>query len=66
MIEIKFQADIKNGMIEIPKQYIGQLSSPAAVSIISAKKNNKKRLTEADFSAFIDTKNWKFNREEAN
>ncbi|MDR3243589.1 MAG: hypothetical protein LBT79_02445 [Elusimicrobiota bacterium] len=40
MIKIKFQADIKNGMIEIPKQYRERLSSLATVSVISAKKNS--------------------------
>ncbi|MDR3244687.1 MAG: hypothetical protein LBT79_08065 [Elusimicrobiota bacterium] len=66
MREIRFQAEIKNGMIEIPKQYIGQI--PASVDVfVLERKNYKKQITDADFKAIrLDTRNWKFNHEEAN
>jgi hypothetical protein len=66
MKEIRFQAEIKNGIIEIPKQYIGQIASSVNVSV-SERKNHKKHVTDADFKAVrLDTRDWKFNREEAN
>jgi hypothetical protein len=66
MREITFQAEVKNGIIEIPKQYIGQISPFVNVSV-SDRKNYKKRIMEPDFKvAKIDTRLWKFNREEAN
>jgi hypothetical protein len=66
MREIRFQTEIKNGIIEIPKQYIGQISSSVDVFVLE-RKSYKRQVTVADFKAIkLDTRNWKFNREEAN
>jgi hypothetical protein len=66
MREITFQAEVKNGIIEIPKQYISQISPLVNVSV-SDRKHYKKQAMEPDFKAAkIDTRLWKFNREEAN
>lgn len=68
MDTIEFDAIQENGMIKIPRQYINNISGPFRVIIMF----DKDRKTEANelssmFKAVkIKTKDFKFNREEAN
>ena len=72
---IQFKTVIESGIIRIPEQYITTL--PAAVKVTLAPVNSSRTIMGAkskagalsadDFSALrIDTRDWKFNREEAN
>ena len=72
---IQFESIIECGIIRVPEQYIKTL--PAAVKVmllplkdIHVKMGNKSgagALSLDDFTALkIDTRNWKFDREEAN
>jgi len=72
---IQFVTIVESGIIRIPDQYV--MSVPSAVkvtvepvgkpSIKVGVKSKAGEITDADFSALkVDTKNWKFDREEAN
>jgi hypothetical protein len=72
---IQFETIVESGLIRIPKHYIETI--PAAVKVTLAPINEPRvrpgaksgagTLSFDDFSAFkIDTRAWKFNREEAN
>ncbi|GHV43650.1 hypothetical protein AGMMS50268_15680 [Spirochaetia bacterium] len=68
---IEFQSVIRDGVIPIPKEYAGKIQSSAiqvAITEITANSPKKvKPFTFEDFSAIaIDTRSWKFDREEAN
>ena len=65
MYAIEFQSTIDKGVIQIPTQYIDKINNKVKVIVLSeekkkTKKNNRFNIVE------IDTKNFKFNREEAN
>ncbi|MDR3243634.1 MAG: hypothetical protein LBT79_02670 [Elusimicrobiota bacterium] len=67
MEAIRFQAEIKNGIIEIPKQYVGQIAALATVSVMPNTQKPKRRYIDGTFTVMkTDVKNYKFNREEAN
>lgn len=72
---IQFETVIDSGVIHVPEQYINSVPtavtvtlSPAYESFIIAGAKSKAGMLSADsFSALkINTKNWKFDREEAN
>ena len=72
---IQFETVVESGIIRIPEQYIKIVPANVKVTLAPA---NRSRITEStkafagvlskdDFSALeIDTRGWKFNREEAN
>jgi hypothetical protein len=67
----EFQSIIRDGVIPIPKEYAGKIQSSAvqvSITEITANSTQKvKPFTFEDFSAIsIDTRSWKFDREEAN
>jgi hypothetical protein len=70
MTSIKFQSVVEDDIIHIPEQYHGQIDPLVTVTITSPKiklRTKSKPFTLEDFSAIkIDTRNWKFDREEAN
>jgi hypothetical protein len=75
MQTIEFQSVVENDTIHIPEPYKGQLTSPVTVMIFADDIQRPKihRLTKTgpltpnDFSAIkLNTKGFKFNREEAN
>ena len=68
---IFFESIIDNGLIQIPEVYqdIFKTNSVVTVKISAASKQvlQRESLTESDFIAMkLDTKGWKFNRDEAN
>ncbi|MDR0858110.1 MAG: hypothetical protein LBN97_03665 [Oscillospiraceae bacterium] len=75
---IQFETTVKDGAIQIPEEYKAMvpdivkvtLDSPGKVrkaKIISSPPPRTREFTAEDFSAMqIDTRGWKFNREEAN
>jgi hypothetical protein len=75
MNAIQFESIIEGGVIRIPAQYMGKLPDSVKVTLVPTenmrnKFNPKARagaLSPNDFSALkIDTRGWKFDREEAN
>jgi hypothetical protein len=75
MNAIAFQSVVEDNTIHVPEQYQLGNSSPVLVTItllsddkpIIIPRRKQGRVTEANFTALkIDTKNFKFNREEAN
>ena len=72
---IQFETIIESGIIRIPEEYAKTISSAVKVTlapvseafIIEGSKSKAGMLSEDSFSAMkIDTRNWKFDREEAN
>ncbi len=65
MEAIEFMAQAKEGkIIEIPKEYLNEISGEFRVIILLQKKESKKS-SERKFQALnIDTKSLKFNRED--
>ena len=72
---IQFEATIESGVIRIPERYVKAV--PSTVKVTLAPTNEPKirkgaragagELLPGDFSSVrIDTKGWKFSREEAN
>ena len=73
---IQFETVVESGIIRVPEEYANTIS--AAVKVTLAPLSNPPHikvgvkseagiLSSDDFNALkIDTKNWKFNREEAN
>jgi hypothetical protein len=75
MSAIQFDTIINNGVIHIPEQYIKIVPSAVNVTLVPTnqakprfrpKTTKGKPLSIDEFPAVLDTKNWKFNREEAN
>jgi hypothetical protein len=68
MYTIEFIARPENGVIKLPKEYEDILTDEMRVIILSKKPIIKKELpTKMNFKAVkISTKNFRFNREEAN
>ena len=60
----EFHTTIKNGFIQIPDEYKNKVGDRIKVTIVSDEQSDAdwNRL----FPPMIDTKAWKFNREEAN
>ena len=59
-----FQAKVKNSAIAIPDVYKRFVADKTFVTVSFVEK--KKQITKESFKPFLDTSNWKFNREEAN
>ncbi|GHU62169.1 hypothetical protein AGMMS49983_03130 [Clostridia bacterium] len=74
MNAIQFESVIQNDTIRIPKRYNGWGTSPVLVTIIPASEvrpsfvaKTKQRPSGIDeFPALLDTRGWKFDRDEAN
>ena len=70
---IQFESTVEGNLIRIPEEYAGAFHSGTNVIV---RNNNKKRIRKCraeprailpgDFTAFIDTIGFKFDREEAN
>jgi hypothetical protein len=55
----------KEGIIHVPQQFLKEISSPVKVILLTGEKNPKDR--NKHFSAMtLETKSFKFDREEAN
>jgi len=72
---IQFETVIERGVIKIPDQYIEKIPSAVMVTLVPLKRIRIKAgakskaccLSADDFTALkIDTRGWKFSREEAN
>jgi hypothetical protein len=72
---IQFETIVEKGIIHIPERYIDVVPAAVKVTVVPVSETSIKigakskagLLSDADFSALkIDTKNWRFNREEAN
>ena len=74
MHAIQFEAVINGGSIQIPEQYLNSVPVTVSVTLVPAgqerlkyKPKTKDKLPGIDdFPPVLDTKGWKFNREEAN
>jgi len=75
MQAVEFETEIVNDTICIPQEYKGNIPHKARVIIMDSIFSNsciihtrkKRNVTESDFKSIkIDTRNFKFNREEAN
>ena len=74
MNAIQFNTVINNGIIQIPKQYLKLVPLTVNVTLTSTEqerpkfkpKTKKMPFSIDEFPAVLDTKDWKFNREEAN
>jgi hypothetical protein len=72
--DIQFESVVENGIIRIPEQYMKNMPSAAKVTVSlvmrtrpKIKPKTKARPSSIDeFPAVLHTKDWKFNREEAN
>jgi hypothetical protein len=72
---IQFDATVESGIIRIPERYVKTIPTTVKVTLAPANEPKIKKgaragageLLPSDFSAMkINTKGWKFNREEAN
>jgi hypothetical protein len=72
---IQFETVVESGVIRIPEQYVKSISEIVKVTLAPVSKPKitvgakakSGNLSSDDFRALsIDTRNWKFNREEAN
>ncbi|MCL1875957.1 MAG: hypothetical protein FWF87_06850 [Synergistaceae bacterium] len=72
MSVIQFESVVEGNIIRIPEQYIGQIPTVVAVTIVDIERPRlnrriRKELPDInDFPAVFDTSGWKFDREEAN
>jgi hypothetical protein len=70
MAVIQFESIVEGGIIRIPEQYIDKISTRdrVAVTLVDVPKlKTQKELPHIDeFPAILDTRGWKFNREDAN
>jgi hypothetical protein len=68
----QFESPVEGDIIRVPKEYIGQIPSMVTVSFVNVEKPRNCRaeagaLLPDDFTALkLDTRGWKFDREEAN
>jgi len=61
----EFSSIIEEGVIHIPKQYVGKISSPVKIILLTNEENTQKKTKY--FSALkLKTKGFKFDREMAN
>ena len=71
---IQFETTVEDNLIRIPEQYMNSFNSGTKVTVRSH--DNPKRLRNCraeagalsldDFPTILDTRDWKFDREEAN
>jgi hypothetical protein len=74
MSVIQFETTVEDNVIRIPEEYIGQIPAMVTVTLIDAEKprfmpktKREKPSSLEEFSNLkLDTRGWKFNREEAN
>ena len=75
MLDIQFETVIESGIIRVPEQYTNLIPTVVKVTLVPVSepsirigtKSKASALSNKDFCALkINTKNWKFNREEAN
>jgi hypothetical protein len=74
MSVIQFETTVEDNMIRIPEQYIDQISARVAVTLVDIEKPRLRPKTKKEkpssieeFSELkLDTRGWKFDREEAN
>ena len=74
MQAIQFETAVKGNTILIPEQYRNMVPSKVHVTLIPANLGRSKNRTKTkvipsnidEIPAVLDTKGWKFNREEAN
>jgi hypothetical protein len=70
MSAIQFESVVEGNMIRIPEEYMGRVSSAVTVTLMDVEKPRlkpkiKKELPNIDeFPAMLDTRGWKFDREE--
>ena len=60
----QFDATVENGFIRIPDEYKAKMGNKIRVTIINYEQSDVD--WNVLFPPLIDTKTWKFNREEAN
>jgi hypothetical protein len=66
MNTIKFRSTYENGVIRVPEEFRNEIASEVDVTVESVEPQNEKK-RNLKFDAFgIDTRGWKFNRDEAN
>ncbi|MDR2861575.1 MAG: hypothetical protein LBV07_03380 [Syntrophobacterales bacterium] len=69
---IRFESIIEGNLIRIPEEYVNQIPARVAVTLVDVEKPKfrpkiKKELPGIEeFQPVLDTKGWKFDREEAN
>jgi hypothetical protein len=72
MSVIQFESVVEGNIIRIPEQYKGQITNLVAVTLVDIDKprfspKTRKELPGInEFPAILDTKDWKFDRDEAN
>jgi hypothetical protein len=72
MSVIQFDSVVEENIIRIPEEYIGQIPAMVTVTLRDAElpRFRPKTLGQwpeiQEFIPFLDTRGWKFNREEAN
>ena len=70
MSVIQFETTIEDNLIRIPEQYIDQIPTRVSVTLVDVEKprlkyKTRKELPSIDeFPAMLDTRGWKFDREE--
>lgn len=65
MKAVEFTTTPKNGVIKIPKQYLQDISEECHIIILIKEKPSKKKKVKLS-ALSLDTKNLKFDRDEAN
>jgi hypothetical protein len=65
MYTVEFDAKISNGTIKIPNKYISRLGDKVKVIILAGESDEKKEVSGFN-SIRINTKGFKFDREDAN
>ena len=72
MSVIQFESVVEGDIIRIPAQYIGKIPARVAVTLVDVEKPRLKPKTRKElpsieeFPPMLDTRGWKFDREEAN
>jgi len=74
MRTIQFETVVNGGVIRIPEQYMKLIPRAVNVTLVPAEKERPKFKAKTksnpsdinEFPAILNTKGWKFNREEAN
>jgi hypothetical protein len=70
MQSIQFDAVVNGGIIHIPKQYLSYVTAAVKVTLTPVPQTKLKSKTRPssieEFPAILNTKGWKFDREEAN
>ena len=74
MRAIQFEAVVNGGVIRIPEQYVKFVPAAVNVTLVPTEqerpkfrpKTKDKPFSIDEFPAVLDTKGWKFSREEAN